>query len=470
MAQTKKQIEDAARALSSQGIGPEAQLDRYRLERAVALLENTDVVARTAGELARQLCEHPAMKASLDELSRKARSDVEQIARGDLEQRLAREHTALKETTAAHARMKSELEAREHDLREVQAQLTELRSQVASTARDAEAAMDACVHAALDRPLDLLAEVSVLRPFFGTGESRTLSAPTSPTPPKLDWSSARGEDIKDKAALRRVLTCAARVRGVDPSLMVQVHAAVAARLMPVTLGPSALAALTAYACGACAGRSLIIHVSPSAIQPDDLDKAACGGLAAAAVTAKDIDGISLVVLEGANRSPLEASLLPLLQLTDLGLSPLSSTRGLRLASCLVLGATTVPVSPQLWSHAVAIFPDPSSPAGQSTALGDIALSSELFAPGDEPTEVIDALIDAWPDCRELRPAMSRFGSMLTRFYDEEPRVADALRDALVLPYLATALTVEEQFEALAKAGDADGSLALALRRVRRRLA
>src|SRR5262249_42177623 len=138
-----------------------------------------------------------------------------------------------------------------------------------------------------------------------------------------------------------------------------------AGLMPVTLGPGALAELVAYAHGACGDRLHIIHVSPSALQPRDLDEASGGGLAAAAVAASDIDGLSLVVLEGANRSPLEGSVVPLLQMMGVGLSPLAPARGLRLAATLVAGATTVPVSSQLWSHATAIYREPNSPSAQS---------------------------------------------------------------------------------------------------------
>lgn len=467
--QTKKQIEEAAIALASHGVGIDAQLDSYRLERALALLENTDSVARSARQLAELLLEHPVIKASLDELGARVRVNVEQSARADLEQRLASERTALLETTAAHARTKSEFEAKARELRKAEEQLTEVRNQVAHAAKDIEAAVDARVLAALERPTDLLAEVSVLRPFLGTGGSHVASTPTNPTSPRLDWSRGRGEDIKEKASLRRILTSAARARGVEPSLMVQVHAAMVARLMPVTLGPGALAALTAYAHGACGSRLLIVHVSPSAIRPHDFDEVPGGGLLAAAAAAKDVDGISLVVLEGANRSPLEASVLPLLQLAEIGLSPLSSAGGLRLAASLVTGATTVPVTPQLWSHAAAIYPEPKSPSTQTTASGDIVLSSELFAPGDEPTEEIDALIDTWPDCSELRPAMSRFGAALARLFDDAPRITEALRSGLVLPYVATVLSTEEQADALNKAGDSDGSLALALHRLRRRL-
>lgn len=469
--QTKKQIEEAARALASQGVGPDAQLDRYRLDRALALLEDTEVVASRSAELAELLREHPAIQATLSELSARVRGDVEQSARADLEQRLAREQAALREATETHARTKAQVEARRLELREAEERLTRVQSQVASAASEAEAAVDARVLAALDRPLDLLAEVSVLRPLLGIGGSRPASTAGGEVPTRIDWSRARGESIKDKASLRRVLTSAARAQGVEPSLMLQIHAAAAARLMPVTLGPGALAALTAYAHGACGDRLLIVHVSPSFIQPRDLDVVPGGGLLAAAAAAKEIDGLSLVVLEGANRSPLEASVVPLLQLADLGLSPVSSVRGLRLAATLVAGATTVPVTSQLWSHAAAIYPEPSEPSAQSAPPpgGDLALSSEVLALGDAPTGVVDALVDAWPDCGELRPALARLGSALTRLYDEEQRVREALLHGLVLPYVATALSAEEQAEAMSMAGDADGVLSRSLRRLRRRL-
>jgi hypothetical protein len=467
---TTRQLDEVVRALTSLGVGPDAQLDRYRLERARELLKDTAVVSSHAGEIADLLSEHPAVKEKLDELAAKLRAEVEQGARVELEQRLTLERAALQGTAEAHARVRSELDTRRQELIEAEESLSRLRDQVANAARDVEDAVNARVLAALDRPLDLLAEVTVLRPLLGVGRDHPASGRTADVKPRVDWSRSHGEAVKDVVSLRRALTSAARARGVEPALMLQIHAAVAAGLVPVTLGPAALAALVAYGEGACGGRLMIVHVSPSAIQPSDLDQIPGGGLLAAAAAARDIDALSLVVLEGANRSPLEGSLLPLLQMIDVGLSPWSSARGLRLTATLVSGATTVPVSSQLWSYATAVYPEPSSPAPQSAPnLGDVSLSSELLALGDVPTGVVDALVDSWPDCRELRPALARLAAALTRLYDDEQRIAEALLNGLVLPFVATTLTVEEQDEALNKAGDRDGAHAAALRRLRRRL-
>lgn len=471
---TTRQLDEVVRALTGVGVGPDAQLDRYRLERARDLIKDTVVVASHARQFAELMREHPSIKAMLDEQAAKVRTDVEQSARAELDQRLARERAALQETTDAHARAKSQLDAQQHEIREAEQRLTEIHTQVANAAKEVESAVDARVRTAIDRPQDLLAEVGVLRPFLDVGGGRAhTSAPTVEAKPNIDWSRTRGESLNDIVSLRRALTSAARARGVDPSLMLQVHAAIAAELMPVTLGPTGLAAVTAYAHGACGSRLLIIHVSPSALQPRDLSDAPDGGLVAAAAAARDIDGLSLVVLEGANRSPLEGSVMPLLQMMGLGLSPLRQARGLRLAATLVEGATTVPVSSQMWSYAAAIYPEPCAPSAQpAPSPGDLSLSSELLAPGDVPTEIVDALVESWPDCCELRPALARLGAALSRLYDkqnEEERIIEALLHGLVLPYVATALSAEEQVEALTAASDADGALAKALRLLRRRL-
>jgi hypothetical protein len=466
--QTKKQIEDAARALAAQGLGLDAQLDRYRLERALALCADTGAVGNLAPKFVELLREHPAIKATLDELSARVRADVEQSARVEIEQRLAREHAALKEATDALARTRSELAAGERELHKLNGELDAVHSKTKTAMKDAEAAIDARVLAALDRPLDLLAEVSVLRPLLGGRTGRSVDAPAPEKNSPINWSHTRGESIKDRTGLQRALTSAARARGVEPSLMLQLHAAVAARLMPVALGPGALAVLAAYAHAACGGRLSVLHMSPGVLQPRDLDEAP-GGLVAAIEAAKEIDGISLVVFEGANRSPLEASVVPLLQLSDIALTGVASTPSVRLAATLVVGATTVPVTSQVWSHAVAVYPEPK-PLTPQTALApdNLSLSSEFLTPGDVPSAQVEELVDAWPDCGELRPALERFGAALSRFY-EGTRITEALLHGLIFPYVVTALSPEEQDDALSKAGDADGALGAAMRRLRRRL-
>jgi hypothetical protein len=464
---TKKQIEEAARALAGQA-GQDSQLDSYRMERAIKLLGKADVVARNASGLVAFVSEHPTIKASLDALRVQARADAEKSVRAELLQQLSQENTALKEATDAHLLAKQQRDACEKELSALRGELANLQTEVANAAKATQAAVDERVLAAIERPFDLLAEVSVLRPLLGSTTGTEVRHATRPLRTAIDWGGTRGHEVNDKAALRRALIGAARARGVDPTLMLQIHAAVVARLMPVCVGPAALAALTAYAHSACGGRVLLVHVSPSVIQPQDLLDAPGGGLLTAATAARDVDGLSLIILEGLNRAPIEGAVVPLLQLTEIGMSPLPAAEGLRIAASLVAGATTLPVTHQVWSHAAAIYPAHGTAACPATELSEVRLSSELLVPGDEPTAVIEALLDAWPDCSELAATMRRLGSALARLYPEE-QVSDALLHGLVLPYVATSLQIEEQANALCKAGDPDGAIAQALRRLRRRL-
>ena len=376
--QTKKQIDDAVNALASIGLGPDAEHNRYRLERALALIRDTDVVTQAVSDVVTLLLDHPGVVAEIDAHKECVAKDVEQQVRADLAKTLADKLKELTAITESVARQTAELDT------------------ISARVADAEAAVDAKVRAVVERPAGLLGEISVLRPLLGSGGTCVLGDSASTAAPRLTWSCS-GEHVKDAAALRRILTSAARTRGVDPALMLRLHAATMAGLMPVTLGSGALAALAAYADSVCGGRVLIVHVSPTAIHPTDFDTAPGGGLLAAKGAARDIDGISMVVLEGVNRSALEASVVPLLQLTDIGLSPLASAPNLRLAATAVFGATTAPLTSQLWSHAVAIWPEPALPSTQSPVLGTVPLQSDLFALGDTPTDEIDELLTAWPD-------------------------------------------------------------------------
>jgi hypothetical protein len=245
------------------------------------------------------------------------------------------------------------------------------------------------------------------------------------------------------------------------------HAAVIARLMPVALGPAALLLMTAYAKAVCGGRIAVIHVCPSVLQTRDIDDASRKGISAIAGGEQEFDGLSILLLEGANRSPLEASVIPLLQLDEIAPTWISTTPGVRLTATFVAGATTAPISPQLWSHAVAIYPDPAIvPLRGESVAGDIALSSELMTIGDVPAGEIEEILNKWPDCQDLKPALTRYGSALSRFCPAE-RVAEDLIQGLVLPYLATALSPDDQDRVLGGAGGSNEHAIAAIRRLRR---
>lgn len=466
--QTRRQIEEAAAALVAQGVGVDAQLERYRVDRALAVCRGSGaVVASIAPDLVTLLREHPIVRGQLDELRTKVRAEIEHAARGEVEQALERELFELNEVKAEHERLKELVAGAELELARVTADVADVQKRAENATKDIELAIDERILAAIDKPFELLAQVSVLRPFLAsrTSAPEARDRATHDSRSTIDWSRTRGVLVSERVALKRALMEAARARGVDPHVMTQVHAAVAAGLLPVSVGPSALATMTAYAHAVCGGRLNIFHVSPGVLHPHELSEMP-GGVADTARASGDIDGLSMLVFEGANRAPIEASLLPLLQVADLTVPP-EQTK-LRLGATLVAGATTVPVTPQLWTHAVAIFPEAKAPVSSGTGddAKEASLSSELLALGDVPREEVDALIEEWPECTDLKPTIERFGAALNRLYDGR-RIAEFLLHGIVLPYIVTSLDAEEQELALARVTSEDD--VKALRRMRRGL-
>ncbi|MGE4264030.1 MAG: hypothetical protein AB7E46_06105 [Desulfovibrio sp.] len=479
---TKRQIENAARALAAQGAGADAQLDLYRLERACALCANSVLIAKLAPKLFDSLRVHPDIAEMVTNLETTVRREMELTARSELAEKLSTTQQALQKAVEEHKHIIAEIETEERKRDDVRRELDALQLRANDSAQEIETAISQRVRAALDRPLELLAEVSVLRPLLGyprlEAQQNDSAVVVGSVRTALEWSGPRGDEINDRKALQRALIAAARARGVAPASMMQLHAAVAARLMPVLVGPGGLATLAAYAYTACGNRLAILHVSPGFIQPSDLSGNTVRGqfdphptgLLSAGAAAKNVDGLSLLLFEGANRSPLEASIVPLLQLNDAGVAHEVPPAGLRLSATIVAGPTTVPVTPQIWYHAVAISTELVTPIPGSPRLGDMTMSSDLLTLGDVPVEEIDSLIEICPECAELRPVLERYGSALSRVYSESARIRNALVEGVVLPYIVTALCEEEQ-DVMLRELDNEGETLLAdtAKRLRRRL-
>jgi len=229
--QTKKQIEIAAQALASRGIGAEAQLDRYRLERALSLCVDEESVSGLAPKLIDLLRDHPAIRAELDELSATVRGDLERSTRTEVEQRLAREQNAFNETLEAHASTLCELEAAQRQLDEQKKELDALQSKCEKATAEIEAAErqleqrkgelealqskseQAILEAeTAERRLEQWKkELEVLRSNAVTDAAAMVAGSLDPDRAShLHWSNRRGESLRDRAALQRALTDASR--------------------------------------------------------------------------------------------------------------------------------------------------------------------------------------------------------------------------------------------------------------------
>jgi len=79
---------------------------------------------------------------------------------------------------------------------------------------------------------------------------------------------------------------------------------------------------------------------------------------------------------------------------------------------------------------------------------EVLLSSELAAPGDTPTDIVEELIEALPVARDCRSALERYGAAMGRFESDHKRVKTALVEGILIPLVAAAQTEEERVEAL----------------------
>jgi hypothetical protein len=481
---TKRLIDEAADGLASEGTTAELELEKYRLRLAQALVTRSNLASDLSADIVRALQELPAVASELERVRTEAREEARATVRRELQEEQARVQAARDQHKALLGELKG-----------AQVRLAEVHTNLESQVRDVETELSTRLQAVLEKPAALLAEVSLLRAALPLGAGPAPVPGRAPSPGGQGvlapaWNSTARRIPSGPADLRRVLTASFKAHGVAPSAAVRLHAAIAAGLMPVVVGPPALAALAAYARAVCGGRSLTLHTSPTFLEPSDvfgkLDTSRGGfvphpaGLLDAVAAARDASGPCLTVFEGLNRGPTESYLVPLLQLRVLGSAlPLavSLPPGLRFAATAVTGPTSLPVSRDLWAHAVVVEVEAQPFTAPSTLEepSELMLDSEWMTPGSTPTELIKELCEAWPEASEGRPALERFGAMYGRF-ESAGKVRTALVESVLLPLAVTLEESEERDEALrVLQGLLDSEqdrerLARSARRLRQRLA
>lgn len=455
---TKRLIDEAAEASASAGAGPDAELNQYRLQRAAALCAEAGFVESLGAEFCEPLLEHPSVKRSINELSRRRIDELSLSLRVEAQKSIASETTQLRALEAEVQRTRTDLQKLRDESQAAAELLAESRSKAIREGETATRAFEARLVELMKEPGRLLADVAVIRPFLQFGAERSTEWPTTEAPLKNLWPQS-AQPIQDRLSLQRSLNLAFKASGIAPTSAIRIHAAIVAGLLPVVIGGAGLAALAAYARVVCGGRYSTLHVSPGFMQPRDLLVAGgLGGgnsrppgdarLSQAARAATGIPSFSLFVCEGMNRAPTESYLLPFLQMQRAGIpfgadfggasegAPLALPDGIRLAATTVAGPTCLPVTPDLWSFAVAIEVDEGPTALPPTDVSEVLLSSELAKPGEAPSEAIDALLEQVPVARDCRTSLELFGASLSRFETDADRVRLALIDCVLVPQVA----------------------------------
>ncbi|MCI0392416.1 MAG: hypothetical protein MOB07_27105 [Acidobacteria bacterium] len=468
---TKRLIDQAAKRTAQMGETPDLRLKQYRLERAIALLPEVLQTVSLAKEICDEICQLPIIQEQL----RAAAEQERERALAELKNNLALEFERLDglrkqcaEVESLIANLKSEYE---------NAQATHQRR-----LEDLENEMNAQMARVLEKPSELLAESALLRILLNNAPTPCNRTNIIATQRQVIKWMPGAEVVNEFPDLRKRLIAAFKARGLHPKLSQRLHAAFTGGVMPMIAGPGALAVLQAYASVVTAGRLTIIDAGPSLIEPLDLfGKIDAGrsrfiphasGLLDILIGARESEGFTIIVIEGANRGPMECYLIPLLQMafgqrSDLALfhpsaledsDPYFTEARLRwpdnvmIAGTFLEGPTTLPAAPELWSYAVLIQTDhdPGLDTDQQTVtpqLSEISPRSGLLKQqsGNEINSNLDLvkiLKETTSDLALLRIAASirqcaeRYGEGLKSWTSEEKTLIAEVLTACLVPMVA----------------------------------
>lgn len=305
---------------------------------------------------------------------------------------------------------------------------------------------------------ELLAE-SVLLRAVGIGVG---SAAADPAPGLAKVDPFPEASANPPVAQFSALTAAAAEFRAQPEVLLQIHAAMMAGLLPVLTGPGAMSALHLYARIAYDGRYAELPVAHDFLHPVDLlgvhahdpeRPRSHGNFLAAVRHAVQSDQPGLVVLESFNRGPTESYLLPWLKnplrqipvpaaaRVILGNDPVSRGEGLILAATSMSGSTTAPISADIWSYTAVIdVPSPLSPRAAQQSAG--LLKTPPLTPGLKAGNgVLDILADEikthWSIDLGVLGAATRLAQAGSQLPAVEPR--RMIAECILLPPLSTTL-------------------------------
>lgn len=387
-------------------------LARYRLNRACAILNSLRLAKEEAERLTRELCEVPAIAHQLEAVRKTARSEalkaaedeaakIREAAQLEAQQIRQEARTEVAVIRAARDQARAELDSLTMEIEHKRAALMEQ-----ADALDNE--IESRLSDLLSRPERLLADAAILRVASRLWNGAMIEQKAhsalltdghdgSSVPrrqPSFPWDDNPDEPalISDEEEFEKTLRAAFKRQGVSRDDAAVLHASLLAGAMPILSGPNAFEVLEAYASVAVGGRLLWLPISPGTLEPGDLFGRSeavsgqfvphAGGLLDLLLHAGSTEDLFLVVLDGINRAPVEAYLLPLLgcyadSWREVGgrtlpithpymLAPRSPyavasrlrwPRNVLLAATLVEGVAVLPLPADLWSFATLINVD-----------------------------------------------------------------------------------------------------------------
>lgn len=461
---TKNLIQKTADLLRDGERLEDRQYKLDRITRALKICEESDEVRTLTREIASVLRDDPVVRAELERDRATIRSQVVAEAMEQVRKDIEAENSQLSELRDEKSAIDKEYSTTRALLKKAQRELESAKNDLGRQLESVENSVADRIAELVDDASDLLSESVILR-AVGVGTSATTSTKQKQTYTTTDPFGGRSSlTPREQTPASKLLRTAGEAFGVETTVLIRIHAAVRAGLLPVLTGNGGAAALTAYATALCSGRITSMSVGHDFLHPVDLLGLRAANPSAARVSSGLLPGADagvrdggpgLLVLDAFNQAPTESYLLPWLQTHDRGITVPEAARemvgvarlvpdqNLLLAATTAVGTTTAPVSPDLWGYAVAIdVPKPGrTPANPPTRTtidrqsvsGPHPQSASLVSKLEEELGAIWVIDDGVLDTSR------RFATGLVELQDSKA-VTTSVLECVILPALATSLS------------------------------
>jgi|HubBroStandDraft_2_1064218.scaffolds.fasta_scaffold00775_6 hypothetical protein len=452
---TQKAIEQAGQMVA----GSDHYLQEQQSHRAAAVVESLETNAEQTKEFLAELLALPSVAASIEQ----ARQEAVRNAKTAFDAEMTGERDRLKG-------LQIEIEGLQKVLRGLDEEQANRRQAMAAQVDALGTEMQEQLQAILEKPTKLLAEVGILRAALGSekrvekSQANAVQAAALPSairfgkPPKPFENWKMGPEVRETKQVRLALGATARSFGVELPVIQSLHAAFVSGSVPVLYGADSYTVIRAYASSVASGRLLWLPVSVGLLEAPDLFGRSepqagrfvpkPGGLADLMREASKLPGFVIVVLDGLNRSAVDAYLSPIIACYEdsqrggtvrcLSIShpsllaeddpyaciaTLTWPANVLLAGVLGKDVTTIPPSPEFWVHSRFVSAD--------------GAAAETELTGSRPSATPSSFANGWIGrelWRELRATLaqkesSEFRKGWLALADEDLRLPATLRES-----------------------------------------
>jgi hypothetical protein len=317
---TQKSIDHAAEMVTAN----ESVLQEQQIKRAAGIVHRMNQHVQVTAEFMNELLGVPAVARKIDE----AKQEAIRLAEASFQAKMAGERQHLDELQHQVAGSLQTLKGLEEQIANRQEELLQQTNAVSDETQ-------ARLQTILQKPARFLADIAIVKAALGLTEQNVHPVQRLGSSPSTNGSSTLayapvtqfakwelGSQVQDAKQLRLVLNTSFRDAGFSVSTARAVHSAFVCGRVPILYGADSYELLKTYASRVAAARILWLPISPGLLEPSDLFGRTepqsghfaprFGGLLDLMVEASTLEGLCMVVLDGVNRSAVDAYLAPVI--------------------------------------------------------------------------------------------------------------------------------------------------------------